>query len=393
MWRLFMMMICLGTGPALAGDEVSDLPLVERWRAGGDDDEVFFGNVLQVLPAPGGGVYVLDSQLVKVFQLDDGGRLVAVLGGAGEGPGEVANVNSIVSLPDGTLGLGQVLPGVVARLRADGSPAGKIRIRDREDPDSSFVLYLTGQPLGRNLLAGVMRWRMDEQGGMTQDMYLRSYDLDGVPLVDFLHKQTAIDMAAFRFDESGFDFVWNRFGVLPDGNLCFAPERNRYEIRVCRPDGTVLRTVTRPYRSWRRDAAAAEEARLSAAAIASQYGRPVQGVSVEATEPDITALAVLADGRLWVRTSRGDRERPDGVLTVVDEFDAAGRFLAQRRLLAAGDPTRDAVYLLPDGRVVVVTGAVEAYRREQNTERSAAAAAAETPLEVICYGPAVGKGG
>lgn len=390
MVKLFLVMICLAVGPAVAGDGVLDLPLVEQWRAGGEDDEIFFGNVLQVLCAPAGGVYVLDSQLVKVFQLGGDGRLVATLGGEGEGPGEVGNVNSIVSLPDGSLGMGQVLPGVVARLWPDGTPAGKIRIRDREDPDSSFVLYLSGQALGPGLLAGVMRWRMDEQGGMTQDMYLRSYDLDGAPLVDFLHKQTAIDMAAFRFEEAGFDFVWNRYGVLPDGNLCFAPERNSYQIKVCRPDGTVLRTISRPYRSWQRDAAATEEARLSSEAIASQYGRPVQGVSVEDTEPDITALAVLADGRLWVRTSRGDRERPPGVLTVVDEFDGQGSFVAQRRLLAEGDPTRDAVYLLPDGRVVVVTGAVQAYRREQNTQRSAAAAADETPLEIICYGPALG---
>jgi hypothetical protein len=69
----------------------------------------------------------------------------------------------------------------------------------------------------------------------------------------------------------------------------------------------------------------------------------------------------------------------------LDVIDADGRFVRQDRLLGPGDPARDAIHLLPDGRVVIVTGAVQAYRREQNTERGAAALETETPLEVICY--------
>jgi hypothetical protein len=373
--------------PPTPRDGVSDLLLTERWRAGGEQDEVFFGNVLQVLPAPDGGLYVLDSQLLQVFDLGPDGRLRGVLGGKGEGPGEVNNVNSMINLPDGTLGLGQVLPGAVVQLWPDGNPAGRIRIGDREASGSSFVLYLSGQVLGGDLVATVMRWRMGEQGAMTQDMFLRSYDLTGNPLVDFLHKETRFDLADFRFTEAGYDFVWTRYGVLPDGSLCFAPGRNAYEIQICRPDGTLLRAITRPYESWRRSTAETDEAHLSAAAIASQYGRPVQGVSVEGTEPDITGLFVMADGNLRVRTSRGDRLRPAGVLAVVDEFDPVGCFTRQLHLQAPGDPTRDAVHLLPDGRVVVITGAVEAYRREQNTERSTRTPLEDAPLEVICYFP------
>ena len=66
-------------------------------------------------------------------------------------------------------------------------------------------------------------------------------------------------------------------------------------------------------------------------------------------------------------------------------IDTEGRFVRQDRLLGPGDPGRDTIHLLPDGRVVVVTGAVQAYRREQNTERGDDALEAEIPLEVICY--------
>jgi hypothetical protein len=377
-----------GTGQAPLAGDVRDLPLVERWRAGGDDDEdVFFGNVLQVLPAPDGGLYVLDSQLVQVFAFTATGELRTVLGGRGEGPGEVNNVNSIVNMPDGDLGIGQVLPGVLACVRPDGTPTRKIRIRDREDADSAFVLYMDGWPLGDGILAIAMRWRFLDQGVMAQEMSLRSYDPTGAPLVEFLHKETSFDMSDFRFTEQGYDFVWNRCGVLPDGNVCFAAERDAYAITVCRPDGSLVRTLTRPYRSLQRTDAEREDARLSHAAIASHYGREVREVGVEDTQAAITGLVALHDGALRVRTGRGDAARDPGVLTTVDEFDADGRFVGQRRLLAPGDPRRDAIHMLPDGRVVVVTGAVEAYRREQNTERAADVLDTETPLAVICYGP------
>ena len=366
---------------------VTDVKLMEKWRVGTEDDEVFFGNVLQVLPAPDSGIYILDSQLLQVFHFDSFGNLKATLGGRGEGPGEVNNVNSIMNLPDGSLGIGQVLPGVIACVRPDGTPVGKIRVKDKEAPDSAFVLFMDGYALGEDILAVVMRWRMGETGTMTQDMYLRSCDMQGGPLVDFLHKETSFDLADFRFTEAGYDFVWTRFGVLPNGNVCFAPERNRYEVSVSQPDGTLLRTITRPYESWRRTPSEAEESRLSHAAIASHYGREVHGVEVEKTEADIVALTAMLDGSLRVRTSRGDRERIAGVLTTIDEFDTKGIFSSQLRLLAPGDPTRDAIYILPDERVIVVKGAVEAYRREQNTERATDVLETETPLEVVCYAP------
>jgi hypothetical protein len=393
-WLLFLVMCWAWGGvraevvenPAVPVQGVQDVPLREMWRTGGEDDELFFGNVLQVLPAPQGGVYILDSQLTQVFVLDAGGELLTVMGGRGEGPGEVSNVNSIVNLPGGGLGIGQVLPGVLACFDAAGEPTTRVRIQDREGPDSGLVLYLDARALGDDLLAIVMRWRLGDQGSMTQEMYLRSLDLQGRPLVDFHHKATLFDVADFHFTEAGYDFVWTRFGVLPDGNVCFAPERNRYEITICSADGALVRKVGRPYTSRRRTAEEKEEARLSHAAIASHYGREVRGVKAEDLDPDITALAVLDDGRLWVRTSRGDRQRDPGVLTTVDELDPAGRFTRQLRLLGPGDPDRDILHILPDGRVVVVTGAVQAYRREQNTERDSGQAD-EAPLEVICYAP------
>jgi hypothetical protein len=365
-------------------DGACEIVLKEIWRHGGEDSELFFGNVLQVIPAGQGGAYVLDSQLLKVFHLDAQGQLIGTLGGQGEGPGEITNVNSIMNLPDGNLGMGQVLPGVVACLQPDGTPAGKIHIHDREDAGSTFVLFMDGWAQGENLLAIAMRWRMPGASTMVQDMYLRSYDLQGQPLVDFLHKKTEFNLADFVLTEKGYDFVWTRCGVLPGGQAVFVPERDVYAIHVARPDGQLERIIKKEEEPWCRDAHQKEEARLSHAAVASHYGREVRGVVAEKTDPAVTALTVLEDGRLWVRSSQGDRAREPGLLTTLDEFDPEGLFIRNLKLRGPGDPAQDAIHILSGSRLVLVTGAAQAYRREQNTER-ADSQDDEKPVEVTCY--------
>jgi len=364
------------------------MEMKELWRAGGDDDDVFFGNVLQVLPAPGGGVYVLDAQLLQVFAFSADGELVRTLGGRGEGPGEINNVNSLIALDDHTLGLGQVLPGKLVKIGDDGTPAGSIRITDPDSPDSGFVLLMDGRAHGSLLALAGMRWRMGDAGELYQNMFLRRYGLDGAPSTDYLTKSSEFDAANFVFDEMGFDFIWNRFGIDPRGRVCFAPHRNAYEIHVCNADGTVERVVTRAYATLERDDDAIQRARLTTEAIGSQYGRELRGVTVEKTEPDITALWCNPDGTTWVRTGRGDRDRAPGVLTTVDVFDVEGRFLRQQRLMCPGDPLTDGIHFLPGGRVVVVTGAMDAYRREVGSTTDESGDGEERALEVICYGEA-----
>jgi hypothetical protein len=399
MMRTMLLLVLVAVGPwSLAGDPVRienpaeprdgvvEAVFGEQWRAGGEDDEVFFGNVLQVLPAPAGGLYVLDSQLLTVFHFDAAGELLGTLGRKGDGPGELNNVNSIVNMPDGSLGIGQVLPGKVVQVAPDGTPVRSFRVTDPEAPDSGFVLYLDGVAQGEMLVAVGMRWRMDAPPAMVQEMFLRRYDLEGIAVADFLHKETAFDTGNFVFTEQGYDFVWTRFDLMPDGRVCFAPDRNRYEIMVCDSGGNPERLITRPYRSWKRTGTEKEEARRSMAAIAEHYGREVREVTVEETEADILALRVMNDGGIRVRTSRGDRNRPAGVLTTLDEFDPEGVFVRQLAVQAPGDPESDAIHLLADGRVVVVAGAVEAYRREQNTERDLEDDGAGIEVEVICFG-------
>ena len=104
----------------------------------------------------------------------------------------------------------------------------------------------------------------------------------------------------------------------------------------------------------------------------------------EELQPDITGMWALDDGTLWVQTSRGDTEPPDGAWTVLDVFDESGRFVRQVALAGDHDALRDSLQILPDGRILVVVGALDAFLTQQAVGGEDAVEEAE-PLEIICY--------
>ena len=165
-----------------------------------------------------------------------------------------------------------------------------------------------------------------------------------------------------------------------------APDRNAYTIQVFDPEGKLVRVIERQFESLVRNTEQTDQARLTFEAVGRNYPTPVQEVIVEQTEPDIAGIHVADDGSLWVRSSRGENERRDGVLTTFDVFDADGHFQQQVELVGPGDPNEDAVFVLEGKRVVVVMGALDAFRTMQGVSAEEGVDAGEdTPLEVICY--------
>jgi len=79
--RLVLVFVLLAASLAVAEPTVTEnssapkegvivATLHETWRAGGDDDEVFFGNIATVKCDAGGIVHLLDSQLAEVHRID-----------------------------------------------------------------------------------------------------------------------------------------------------------------------------------------------------------------------------------------------------------------------------------------------------------------------------------
>jgi hypothetical protein len=228
---------------------------------------------------------------------------------------------------------------------------------------------------------------MNFAGGVSKETYfLDICDATAARQKVLLEKERVVDYSALHMDEMEMDFIWTRFAVSPDGTIYVAPRRNEYRIEVTSPEGTVERVITRPYRSLERDAEQKEIARQIHEAIAAYYPAPLQKLTIEDTAADVAALYAAPGGELWVQTSRGAAVDDEGVFCELDVFDPAGTFQRQLVLEGPGDASRDALYVLRDGRLIVVAGALDAFLTQQGVGQESTGAGQETaPLEVICY--------
>ncbi|MDY0111122.1 MAG: hypothetical protein RBT60_14440 [Candidatus Krumholzibacteria bacterium] len=377
-----------GTAAAAVFDNPLDPPqgrrtlaLRELWRAGGESDDVFFGNVGGVLAGPDGEVLVLDSQLAQVQVYDAQGRWLRSLSREGEGPGEVRNPAACFFLPDGRLCLAQSFPGRLVYLQPDGTPAGQAQYEPLGTP-ASFSVMVSGRTApGGMVLAGI-RMNQGATPQMQQTFFLSLCDTDAKEKQVYLEKPYTVNFAEFRLDEGAMDFVWmGRLDVDAQGRVATAPERNRYLVRVQDSDGTVLREFTRPVTLPKRTAAERTIATKVLEAIAVNYGGlPLQGLTIEETEAAINGLVLRPDGEVWVMTPYNKTE--PGVFAVLDVFDAAGRFTHQVALQMPGNAQRDGLNFLADGRVVVVAGGLDAWLSQQGVQAADQEAVA---LEIICY--------
>ena len=96
--------------------------LQRLWSLGGesDEDEEIFGLVESVLQDADGNVYLLDQQLIEIRVFDANGEYLRTIGREGEGPGEFRNPRGMFFLPDGRIGVIQMMPGRVAVLDTQG---------------------------------------------------------------------------------------------------------------------------------------------------------------------------------------------------------------------------------------------------------------------------------
>lgn len=367
--------------PTVPPGGVRTVTLQEVWRAGGDNDEIFFGSIGQVIAGAGGEILVLDGQLAQVQVYDRQGDWLRSLSRSGDGPGEVRGPVDCFLLPDGRLGIAQAFPGRLVYLHPDGTPAGQAQYQP-QGAAATFSVMVAGRTAPEGLLlAGI---RMMQGGGpqMQQTFFLSLCDADGKEQQVYLEKPYEISFADFRMDEASMDFVWmGRLAIDTAGRVMVAPERNRYLVRVLAGDGAVLREFTRAITMPRRTAAERDVATRIHQAIAANYGNiPLQGVTIEDTEPAINGLWIRPDGEIWVRTPFN--EAAAGVFAVLDVFDREGRFTHQLALAADGDASRDDLFILADGRIVIARGGLDAWLGQQGVGPADDDAQL---LEIVCH--------
>ncbi|MCK4411912.1 MAG: hypothetical protein KAY32_00075 [Candidatus Eisenbacteria sp.] len=362
------------------------IELEELWRAGGDDEEVFFGVIADALADSLGNLYLLDRQLCQIFVYSPSGEFVRVLGREGEGPGEFRSPTDLVWMPAGHLGIIHRAPGVVTLVDTLGTPQGSLRLHTPDGAASSARLRAMLYRGGTLAASGQERTVVNER--LERRRFLALYAPDGTEHLRLMEAGTGFDFENHRYLERD-DYFIDRGGwtLGTDGLVYLAPERDHYRIDVFRPDGQCLRVIERDYEPHRRTA---EEKAAAANVSMSIHGRRVDVEAIiEETDPCIARLFCHPSGHLGVIHSHSNQDLPEGVFIRYDIFDPAGEYLECVEVASPGDVQRDRLIPLADGRYVLLRGIHDAIDAMFGAGDPAAAAdEAPAPLEVICLAPA-----
>lgn len=389
--------------PALAGPPVitngahpangiEKMQLEEQWRIGGpDDEENFFGLITWAEADAEGLLYVLDVQMCQTLVYDQEGQLVKTLFRQGEGPGEVRQPRDLVLMPDGTIGAVQEFPGKIIRVDGEGNPAADIT-PNTGDPTAGgfFALTAAEHRGGTFMLAGVAISPGERQGVQERTMFLSTADDDGLLRNRFLESSITWDFTNFTYIEAeALPTFWWANDVGPDGRIYAALDRDAYRINVYTAEGTLEKVIEREYKSWTRTSD--EKAWLTALLEGAFRNLPVEAhLEICDTESDISWLTrgvqVDGTGNLWILPSRGTREQPEGVMATFDVFTPDGRFDRQAQVFCAeGDGKEDGLFLLGDGRVLLIKGYVDAMATMFGGAVEVEDGEDADPMELICY--------
>jgi hypothetical protein len=368
--------------PAQAVEAAMSSELEELWRLGGDtdDEDEFFGVIVQILADDDGNVYLLDRQLAEVKIFSEDGEFIRSIGREGEGPGEFNFPNAMFFTADGNIGVIQIQPGKIVILTPEGEPAGEHPLP--KQPDGGVVALVGGQANGNNLVLAAAVSAFSE-GSFAQTRYLASIDGEGNEISRYCSDVRKIDFADAKLDELVWDTFDRRWLVDNDGRVYAATTYPDYRIHVWDADGTVNRVIEREYTHRKRTAEEKQTITDLYAIFARQI--PNSTVNISDNHKDIESLYVRDDGAIWVLSSNGTRDADEGTIGIFDVYYKDGRFVREVTLKGEGDPRTDGYYFVKD-RLYVVTDLLQAAIAQQAGGESFQIGEEEPePMSVIAY--------
>lgn len=373
--------------PEAPSEGVRDLEMRELWRVGGDDEDVLFGVIAQLVEDHEQNIYLLDSQLHQIQVFSPDGQLVRTFGRQGEGPGEFNNPIDMVLGPGQRLGIVQVFPGKIVQLSTTGDPVGDFPL----PPVAGGGIQLVFQARGNDerLLVSGERPRAGEARGV-QELYLEAFDAGGTKQVHFHDATYTSQFGGMEFREQIWSNFTRRWDLADDGRVASALDFDAYAIHVWTADGTLDRVIERP--GYTPVARSKEEIRrFQRMYDALTRWNPGSSFAVSSTHLTVDRIHFREDGSMWVLAADGLHRAPEGVLASFDVFDRAGRYLRRVHLRGKGDATEDGIFFVGD-RVYVVTELLSARLADLGAGEDGGAAEGEEagadepePMSVIAY--------
>lgn len=324
--------------------------LREQWRLTPSEESPVLANLVDAATDAAGNTYLLDFQLQTVLVISPKGELLRTLGRPGDGPGETRMASRLFVEPDGRVGLLDAMSSRLVWFDAAGKPeAGAGHLRLNPDGSGATLTYDARRCVGGYVAAFAV---LDVKAGARAfDVALARVPDDGSAAA-IIHRVPDRAMSArgpLADEADSYNFVYNAWDADRAGNVFLAPDRDHPRVVVLPAGGGAPSEF--PLVTGRRDRTAAEKAAV-AARLARPNGTP--GPHVADAEAFVGHLWCDEQGRVWVRTPSPDPPVATGVFLAYDVYSASGAHLERVDLRGPDDPRRDAWFLLPGRRVVVV---------------------------------------
>jgi hypothetical protein len=361
--------------------DAKSLELDELWRVGGEDEDVIFGRITDVIRHPNGDIYVLDNQVCQVVVISDEGEHLRDLSRQGDGPGEIRQPTGIVLLPDDMLGIGVGFPGKMVVLKLDGTPVTtQYPIGDPAEGNVGVLISL--RYAGGVLVASGGRIVFEEQGNSHSLRFLSVSEpgLDGFTRI--LEKNTPFDPTGRRFVEIDNYYIDGSWALGPEGNI-FAPmERNAYEISVFDKTGELQYVFGRRYEPRMRT----RDDKDAVSPLINPGGDPGnRDWDIDDHDQCVSRIMINPDDHtVWVLTPHGSNDQPEVILETWDVFGVEGQYLQQVSIPLGHEMNDGTCYLVGGNRLVVVKGTGSAFNNDGGPDEGEEESEVE-PLEVICY--------
>jgi len=334
----------------------------EVWRRGGEDDEVIFGTIGDIIRDRQGNTYLLDTQQSQVHVIAPDGRYARAIGRPGEGPGEFRMPSGLTMLWHRIVCVSQTVPGRVVLIATDGKAVGDHPLPQDPELGSPFI---NGCATTEGTLVLYVARTVQREASIGLKTSFVRIDAQGKVLTTYWELVQEAAFADLAFDEkTDASPVW---AVGGNGRFYVNNDWDAYSIEVVGSDGVPVHVIERAYAHRSRPAW-----EMEAVETQKRQGEISPDTRMAETARDVVALVPRDDGSLWVLSSHGDADAPPGAVGTLDAFDGDGRFVRQLTIRGPRRPERDEFRLVGD-HVFIVTNV-----------RESAAAADAGELEVRC---------
>jgi len=350
--------------PAEARDAEQVLAPEEQWRLGGDDEsDLLFGLVSDAVVDEDGVTYLLDNHLSSIYVISPEGELLRTIGREGDGPGEFRNGTELVFMPNGTLGVLEMMPGKIVCMDRQGIPQPSFAFAGEKNTGMSHLQHIDAT--ADQVVIGMVATSFGDERVVTE-YSLSAFQPDGTLQAVLMTNEDVQSggMVQIRLGGGENDFV-RSWSLCPDGRVVVFQKAFDYELEVFDDYGKPQQIIRRQYETIKRPEQEIARSRKEAEDLKARFPQ-IGDEPVEERARDISGVVARPNGEIWVTSSQGSQSCPEQSVGVFDVFDQLGHYVRTLRIEADFDRDRD-LYAVDGEHLFIFKEAQKAPQRSQTS--------------------------